>query len=369
MAMAFTMQDCACSVKNDFDSPDKPMLYDEATFVLLDAYYEAAKTAQKNQNYDRAIELYRRLGNYEDSIKRLLQCYDSVGINYAFFDVDPVNAGSSGGGYKEKNAISSKDPHSGWKLGRFIIAGFTEETNGVYLKTLGDDITLTFELYQDINELNGNSKMSIADDSKAVDVPFNYNEKSSAFGAGALLIQHEDFRHNKTPIHPYENYLRSCYSYLANTIIEINEEGTYNVALDYLVKDSSFGGKTTGYRINFSFKVKNGDGIAFLRDVETTSELQNYSTTENGFMVDLAKSHSVKVHITRKDISINGKALDVRQDKPASDGERFTKPGYYIIEMKNTETGKTVTKYIFVGSQADLREYMQVAPELGQFVK
>ena len=154
-----------------------------------------------------------------------------------------------------------------------------------------------------------------------------------------------------------------------NTSVEINEEGKYNIALDYLIKDNGFLGKTNGYRISFSFEVKNGDGIAFLRNADTLSELQNYSISENGFKVDLAKSHSVKVHVTRKDISISGTALDVREDKPASDGESFTKPGYYIVDMTNTETGKTVTKNLFVGSLTDLREFIQIEPELGQFAK
>ena len=84
---------------------------------------------------------------------------------------------------------------------------------------------------------------------------------------------------------------------MTNTIVEINEEGTYNIALDYLVETSGIGGKTEGYRTSFSFEIRNGDGIAFLRDVKTTSELQNCAVTENGFKIDLAKSHSVKVHV------------------------------------------------------------------------
>lgn len=360
---------CEDKSLKDPDYPDYPLFLLDSLDILCDSYYKAAKTAQDNQDYERAIGYYKETGNYEDSIQRLLQCYDAAGINYAFIDVDPVNAGNNGG-YAANNKPASDDPHSGWKLGRFIISGFTEETDtGVFLKTLGDDITLMFELYEDINCLNGNEKLSIANDSKAIDVPFNYNEKNTAFGAGALLVQHEDFRHNKSPIHPYEDFLFANYSGLVNTSVEINEEGKYNIALDYLIKDNGFLGKTNGYRISFSFEVKNGDGIAFLRNADTLSELQNYSISENGFKVDLAKSHSVKVHVTRKDISISGTALDVREDKPASDGESFTKPGYYIVDMTNTETGKTVTKNLFVGSLTDLREFIQIEPELGQFAK
>ena len=348
---------------------DAPLMFDAVYNDLNEAYYSAANTAQQNQQYDRAIELYTYLGNYKDSIDRLLKCYDATGINYAFFDVRPVNAGNKGG-YAKKDSVKDKDLQYGWRLGRFIIAGFTDESSkGVFTKTLGDDITFFFDLDQDINSLNGNSKMSIAIDKEAKDVPFNYSEKGASFGAGALLIQREDFRHNKTLVPPYTNYLAANDTGITNTRVEINEEGNYNVALDYLIKTSGIGGKTEGYRTDFDFDVKNGDGLVFLRDSKSTSELQDYSVTTNGFKIDFANTHSVKAHVTRKDINISGTALDVREDKPASASDSFTKEGYYIIEMTNTATGKTVTKHIFVGDQAALRSFLQVDPEIGKFVK
>jgi tetratricopeptide (TPR) repeat protein len=353
----------------DPENPDTSLMFGEVYEELNKAYYSVAKTAQSNGQYDRAIELYMYLGNYEDSIDRLLQCYDASGINYAFFDVRPVNAGNKGG-YAKTDSVTDKNLQYGWKLGRFIIAGYTEETsNGVFLKTLGDDIVLLFDIDQDINSLNGNPKMSIEYDKEAKDVPFNYSEKDASFGLGTLFIQREDFRHNKTLVPPYTNYLAANDTGVANTRVETNEEGTYEVALDYLIKTSGVTGKTEGYRINFSFDVKNGDGVAFLRDVKTTSELQDYSVTKDGFKIDLAGSHSVKVHVTRKDININGTDLDVREDKPASNGDSFTKEGYYIIEMTNSGTGTSVEKHIFVGDQATLRQFLQVDPELGKFVK
>ena len=344
-------------------------LFNKVLAPLYDAYYTAAVTAQETGNYKRAIELYTRLGNYDDSMDRLVQCFDAAHVNYAYFDVMPVNAGNKGG-YASTDIVDAKDPHSGWKLGRFIIAGFTEErSDGVFLKTLGDDVILLFDLDQDIYELNGNSKLTIAPDKEAKDVFFNYSESGTSFGKGALLIQHEDFRHNKTPISPYVNYLEASDSGLANTRVEINEEGTYQISLDYLVKSGGIGGKTNGYRISFAFDVRNGDVVAFLRDAKTTSELQDYSITANGFTVDLGDSHSVDINITRYDINLNGTALDVRENAPASGGEAFTLKGYYVVEMTNSKTGKTVAKNIFVGNQSDLREFMQIEPNLGQFVK
>lgn len=353
----------------DPENPDRSLMFEEVYELLNTTYYSVANTAQANHQFDRAIELYTHLGNYRDSIARLLQCYDAAGINYAFFDVRPVNAGNKGG-YAKTDAVTDKDLQAGWQLGRFIIAGFTEETsNGVFLKTLGDDITLFFYLEQDIEALNGNTKMSIAIDKEAKDVPFNYSEADASFGAGALLIQREDFRHNITRVPPYTNFLAANDTGVANTRVEITEEGSYQIALDYLIKTSGIGGKTEGYRISFSFDVKNGDGVVFMRDTGTTSELQDYSRTNNGFKIDMGASHSVKAHITRYDINLDGTALNICEDKPASDGDSFTKKGYYEIEMTNQVTGKTFVKHIFIGDQAELRRYLQVEPELGKFVK
>lgn len=78
-------------------------------------YYSVANTAQANHQFDRAIELYTHLGNFRDSIARLLQCYDAAGINYAFFDVRPVNAGNKGG-YAKTDAVTDKDLQAGWQL-------------------------------------------------------------------------------------------------------------------------------------------------------------------------------------------------------------------------------------------------------------
>ncbi len=58
------------------------------------------------------------------------------------------------------------------ELGVFTINGFTRETSvneegknkDVYLKNVGDKVTLWFTLNQDITSLNGNSKLQINED-------------------------------------------------------------------------------------------------------------------------------------------------------------------------------------------------------------
>lgn len=354
---------------DEYDLPLEEAITEETDpYVALNqAYYQVALKSQAEGKYDRAIDLFKRLGNYEDSMDHLLQCYDATNINYAYINATRVNAGTKD--YNEKTAVDKDDPHHGWRLGRFIIVGFTQESdNDVFLRTFDNDITLLFDIDQDINALNGNSKMSIAFDKSNYDGPFDYELAGGTFGKGALLIQHENYKHDIIPVAPYTDFLEASSSGVANTRVEINEEGRYDIALDYLIKASGLGGKTNGYRLSFSFDIRNDDSVIFLRDVKTMSELQNYSVTTSGFKTDF-KSHSVKVHVTRKNINLNGTALDDRISKPAYDGESFTDKGYYTIEMTNSETGKSVTKHVFVGNKADLHEFVQIEPALGPFVK
>lgn len=70
---------------------------------------------------------------------------------------DVVNTGLDNG-YSDSNAIKDGDPHFGWTLGRFVVSGFTGRVEGdtpTFLKTVGDQVKLSFVLDQDIDALNG----------------------------------------------------------------------------------------------------------------------------------------------------------------------------------------------------------------------
>ena len=76
-----------------------------------------------------------------------------------------VNAGHDTG-FSENNKITEKDLHFGWDIGSFYVDGYTRVTedkdgNPVFLKTVGDTVTLWFELEQDINKLDGDDMLSI----------------------------------------------------------------------------------------------------------------------------------------------------------------------------------------------------------------
>ena len=71
---------------------------------------------------------------------------------------EAVNAGHDTG-YSQNQKIKDDDPHFGWKLGSFYVDGYTRVTENktgdpVFLKTVGDTVTLWFELVQDIDKLN-----------------------------------------------------------------------------------------------------------------------------------------------------------------------------------------------------------------------
>ena len=99
-------------------------------------------------------------------------------------------------GFSGHNAITEgKDPHYGWSLGEFRINGYTNTADyqgeEFFLKNLGDAITLTFTLKQDISCLNGNSSLSIAEDKNGSDQYFQIPKTD--FKHGALIIRHTDF--------------------------------------------------------------------------------------------------------------------------------------------------------------------------------
>ena len=79
-----------------------------------------------------------------------------------FYLGEVVNAGKDTG-YTKKDKIKEDDPHFGWEIGEFFVSGYSanekdSEGNPVFLKNVGDQVTLWFCLNEDINKLNNNRK-------------------------------------------------------------------------------------------------------------------------------------------------------------------------------------------------------------------
>lgn len=283
---------------------------------------------------------------------------------------EAVNAGKDTG-FSENNEITKKDPHFNWTLGSFSVKGYTraitDDGNPIFLKTVGDEVVLDFQLEQDIDALNNDESLVIANDKKAYDNLLYKDE--TAFGRGALIIRKTDaYQNKKGTSQLYTDYL-SGVKVGANTQVEICEEGDYEVALDYSIRDKKitvpFIDKTirstyNDYKIYFTFSVRNGNCMVFPFDVATGEELTNKAITENGFYLDLAKSRYLEINVKKEVLreGATGLTEDVRFNKPASDGEEYTDEGIYTITVSNPYTEEETVKKIYVGTNNILKAYM-----------
>lgn len=269
-----------------------------------------------------------------------------------------INTGKDNGfSGNNPEPITDKDPHFGWDIGTFYLNGFTREQmvsgseEPIFLKTLGDRVTLWFNLKEDINSLNGNDDLCINEDKNGYDQYFGV-EKSN-FKHGALIIQFTDFEGRVHEPIIYTDYLAASARTGANTKVELFEEGDYEVALDYEIKDSSgIVDSYTNYRISFNFKIRNGNCMVYPFDVVTGNELSDRALTENGFQLDLAKSRYLTIDIEREAVrEENGRyLLDKRANTAAQEGTSYTTEGVYTFTVKNPSTGDSTTKTIYVGN-------------------
>lgn len=274
------------------------------------------------------------------------------------------NAGTDTG-YTKSNSIGVNDAHFGWRLGRYMMSGFTRVSsdtkgNPIFIKTLGDKVTLWFELEQDITRLNDNENLFINEDSNGYDEYFGIPRTN--FGKGTMITRHRDYQNSLSDPVIYTDFLAAKESYGANTKVEFFEEGDYEVTLDYEISSKTMAvmNKYDNYRIRFSFSVRNGNVMVFPFDVVTGAELSNSAMTENGFYLDLAKSRYLDINIKRSVLTegASGITEDQRFNRPAKDGDRYTQEGIYTITVYNRYTEEQTEKQIFVGTNELLKEYV-----------
>lgn len=237
-----------------------------------------------------------------------------------------------------------------------------ENQQPVFIKTLGDSVTLWFDLEQDIDALNGNAQLSLAADANGYDQQFGIPKTN--FGRGTLIVRHTDYQNAKNEPAIYTDYLLAKGTTGANTRIVLHEEGDYEVALDYEVQDGELTHITSkfgNYRIFLRFSIRNGNCMVYPFDLLTGAELQNTSVAEAGFSLDLARSRYLDINVRRAVLveTANGVIEDERFNRPAKDGDRYTQEGIYTISVSNRYTGESTTKTIFVGSQELLETYVR----------
>lgn len=317
------------------------------------------------KKYAEVYEFYAHTNSGDDTVSDPSQTY-RLGSKVRAKNFD---------GYSGEDTIEKGDPHYGWDLGNFFVSGYTEEIvkgdSVVFLKNVGDRVTLWFNLAQNINALNGDSKLSVTADSEGFDQHFE--TPTINFGRGTLFVRHTDHNNVKGKPTIYTNYLEANVSVGADTKVQLFEEGDYEVALDYQVTSDQLIDKVGHYRIFFTFSVRNGNCMVYPFDLATGSELTNSSMTENGFRLDLAKSRYLKVNLKREMLkdSADGLVEDTRFNGPAQDGAEYTDEGIYTITVQNEYTNQFTVKKIYVGTNNVLKAHITTGlsiPEINNLV-
>ena len=268
-------------------------------------------------------------------------------------------------GYSGSTEPDKDDPHYGWNLGTFVVNGYTRDTsvkasNGeevpVFLKNVGDKVTLWFTLTQDINKLNGNSALTISEDTNGYDQHFEILQTN--FKRGTLIIRYTDYENKVHDPVIYTDFLAANATTGADTRVQLFEEGDYEVSLDYEIKNTAGSvplvPEYTNYKISFSFSIRNGNCMVYPFDTVTGAELSDHAITSNGFKLDMAKSRYLTIDVTRTVLNVDADGRlteDVRFNHPAKDNDSYTDDGIYTFTVDNlyTDTAPT-TKTIYVGT-------------------
>ena len=350
-----------------------------------DGFYTTKDVQLQNGCYYRVIVAYKMERRLEDSkilfvttknyeYKQVAEVYEF----YAFCETDEtspdatpmkklgskINTGKDNG-YSGNEPIDKDDPHYGWDIGYFYVNGYTRETatadqTPVFLKNVGDKVTLWFHLSEDITKLRGNEFLTISEDTNGYDRDFEIEQ--SNFEHGTLIIQYTNSQGETQEPIVYTDYLAANARTGANTKVQLFEEGDYVVSLDYEIK--SMGGafnqfaSYTNYKMMFKFSIRNGNCMVYPFDSLTGAELADNAITENGFKLDMAKSKYLTIDVQRSVLVVGTDGYlteDVRFNRPAKDGETYTSEGIYIFKVTNLYTGETTTKTIYVGSNSYLR--------------
>ncbi|MDE6580579.1 MAG: hypothetical protein K2K41_08620, partial [Ruminiclostridium sp.] len=177
---------------------------------------------------------------------------------------------------------------------------------------------------------------------------------------GMLIIRKTNYQNVKEEPILFNDYLVAKASESADTEVYLFEEGDYEVALDYELKNaSSLFPSYHNYRIFFKFSVRNSNCMIFPFDSVTKAELINSSITPNGFYLDLAKSRYLDINVKKAVLVPNGDDYteDIRFNKSAKDGDQYTDEGVYYITVNNKYTGEQTSKTIYVGTDPVLQAH------------
>lgn len=272
------------------------------------------------------------------------------------------------GGFNKKISMNTNSYHLGWELGQFVLDGYTQKIKGkdgiyTFEKNAGDNISLYFDLFENINKLNGNKKLII--DKLDQDTDIDYNLKESNYGKGLLIIKKKDLNTScSEPVKIYKNFLKKKDK---NRKIELKEEADYEISLDYRVTETSFIDTSENYKIKFKFRIINSNTTIYPKDLNTGLDLTNDSSTENGFYVDFAGAKGLEVYVKHKIINQDKDNWHILSNEAVKDKQEFCEDGCYEIKVINNSTNADPTYYnVYVGKDNILKDFAEnkyITPE------
>jgi len=299
--------------------------------------------------------------------------------SHYFSDVYNTGEGNGYSGYRE---IDENDIHYGWILGEFKLSNYVDkktDANGnmVFFKNYDSMIQLDFILEQDIEALNGNYLMHICDDQNGYDEEFNVSQ--GGIGYGCLIVSKVDHENNTSVPVLYSNFLTGVKADI-ETNITFLEEGDYTVVLDYEINNFRVNiplinpdseDQYSNYRMKFSFSIRNSNCTFFLRDKDTGSDLPEKAIAPNGFIIELANSHYLKIYVKRSELAADGYSLteDTSYNTMKSNGEEITEEGLYEITIENPDANLKEERIVYVGSNPILKAYIVTGYSLEEIHK
>lgn len=317
------------------------------------AFWETPVSISDN-GYMKNAEVYEFYASYKGADDKVSESIETLALG-------KTQAVTVDNGFIKNINMDSDDPHLGWDLGKFVVGGFTtnkKSSNGdtVFLKNVGDKITLWFNMDKtvDIDKLNGKENLSINMDTNGYDSALNVPPQN--FKRGTLIVRFTDYKGNTHDPIIYTNFLEALAYPGADTKIQLFEEGDYEVSLDYEILNNKGIDKLYNYKIAFNFQIRNSNTVVYPKDKGTGAYLANDSVTENGFVLDWAKSRylDINVKLSQWTKGANGYTEDIVFNRSAKESDEYTKTGIYTITVTNPTTdpnGNNPTiKKIYVGA-------------------
>lgn len=211
-------------------------------------------------------------------------CSFASDITDTYYIGKAVNSGD-GDGYSKVNLINTEDVHYGWDIGKFYIGGFSdiksEGGHPAFISSGG--VTLNFTLEENIDKLNGQENLSIAEDKKGHHKDFGINETN--FGRGTLIVKYTDPQEKVSIPILHTDYLTTI-KMNENSKVAYLDEGKYEVSFNYRVKDASnllgLFPSYNDYSINFQFYVSSEENEDESEDTSEPAEGTSSGDGEKG---------------------------------------------------------------------------------------